>query len=278
MSLPEPYVIARASGASGIAGVFDAVGFRDDLVDDIEFVRALGIGESFVALCREAVVGASSCVSFGATGWVGGVAVLPDHTRRGLGTQLTRAALDALQRRGARSILLHATSDARILYSRLGFQATGELVELHRGPTAPRWTIPVTVRRGTPADLPSVLQLDQHATGEDRAALLEALWPERAVVVDGPRGLLGFGLRQSARGSGAVVALDSTVGEGLVVACAAATPVAERIALPSEQTGVRRLAEGHGYHEVLRTTRMLLGAPIVGRGDCLFGVFNLYWG
>jgi ribosomal protein S18 acetylase RimI-like enzyme len=138
-----------------VARIYDAVGFRPDLVDDLGFLRRLG-GEVFVARRAGSVVGVSSCIAFAGTGWIGGVAVAAEHGRRGLGTELTDTALRALKAAGVTTALLHATEMARPLYERMGFLPEGEFAELHGRP-APRPASPTTpgLRAGTGAARPA---------------------------------------------------------------------------------------------------------------------------
>jgi len=55
------------------------------------------------------------------------VYVEPGWRRRGVAEALMRALMDALEERGIRRVVLHASADGRRLYERLGFVATNEL-------------------------------------------------------------------------------------------------------------------------------------------------------
>ena len=70
------------------------------------------------------IVGTAAAAGFGATGWLGGIAVAPSARGRGLGGALTRAALEALGKRS--TILLLASPLGRPIYERLGFVPDGE--------------------------------------------------------------------------------------------------------------------------------------------------------
>jgi GNAT superfamily N-acetyltransferase len=201
--VPDYRVEQLKSGLGGVASVYRSVGFRPDLVDDLELVIRLG-GGVITANLDGQVVGSSSYLPFGRTGWIGGVAVRLEHTRRGLGERLTEAAWAELRVAGASTVLLHATPMARPLYARMGFAAAEEYVEL-RGSLPIGW--PPGVRPGTAADLDAVLDLDRVATGEDRGGLIRALWPRGGIVVDGPPGggMRGYRLQQSPDAVGAVV-------------------------------------------------------------------------
>ncbi len=55
------------------------------------------------------------------------VYVVPAWRRRGIAEALMRTLLDALNARGVRRIVLHASEQGRRLYERLGFAATNEM-------------------------------------------------------------------------------------------------------------------------------------------------------
>ena len=263
---------------AGVAAVYAAVGFRDDLVDDLRIVREMG-GDVFVAVLDGRVVGASSFLPFTTSGWIGGVAVLPGEARRGIGQELTQAAKAALGGVGVESALLHATAMARPLYQRMGFRADGELVEM-RGASEPVRDGNAAVaglRAGRPGDLADVLRMDRAVTGEDRRRLFEGRWPSGGSVVD-DGSVRGFSLRGSRGSAGVVIASDADTGQALVTASLATAEGQQRIGLPVEQSTLRRLLEQYGFREHLRVTRMRLGPAVQHRPDRLFSVFNLYWG
>lgn len=274
--MAEDVIGPAGTSLAGVAAVYRAVGFRSDLVDDLHLVRRLS-GEVFVAVVDGRVVGASSCLAFHGSGWIGGVAVLPELARRGIGERLTREAMAALDRRGTATILLHATQMARPLYERMGFRADEDYVEMRGGRPDDRAVELSGLRRGRAADLDQVLDLDLLATGENRSTLVRALWPGSGVVVDDGR-VRGFALRQSPTSLGAVIAADDAVGEGLVRASLATATGEQRAAFPASQLQAQRILERLGFERRSRVTRMHLGRPLVHHSEQQFSAFNLYWG
>ncbi len=260
---------------AGVAELYREAGFRRSLVDDVRFVRELG-GVVFTATHRGTVVGVSSCLPFGSTGWIGGVAVASAHSRRGLGTRLTADAMAALHDRGVEVVLLHATAMAAPLYERMGFRPDAQYTEL-TGPALPARAPVSSVRPGSVEDIGQVLALDAEATGEDRAVLLRALWPGQSWVFSTAGTIRGFALRQPGADTAAVIAIDEQAGvELLEVALSTATDV--RVPVPVEQEIVRSRLATLGYLEKLRTTRMWQGRPLLLRRERVFSAFNLYWG
>ncbi len=257
-------------------GVYAAAGFRPDLVDDLGLVTSLG-GAVFAARLHDRVVGLSSCLPFASTGWIGGVAVAPEHGRRGLGERLTALAVAAVRDRGAQTVLLHATAAARPLYTRMGFVAEVDFAELAGPALEPPAVRSTAIRPATMDDLDDVLALDSDATGEDRSALLRALWPTGARVYD-DHGVVGYHLPQIPTAVGAVVASDTAAGLTLLSAALAGRPGPTRVPIQTDHRQTRDLLARAGYTEHAHTTRMRLGPPVDAHPHRLVSAFNLYWG
>ena len=144
-------------------------------------------------------------------GSIGMVIVDNAWQRRGIGKQLFKGLLQALE---GRDVMLQATAQGRPLYESLGFAAIGHARQFHG-----HWQPPVeaapTVSPATdeltrllqPQDLPALLAYDQRERGLARPALLQALLAQMdadercAVSVDAQGRLCGYGiLRRFGRG------------------------------------------------------------------------------
>src|SRR3954452_22460783 len=79
----------------------------------------------FVAENDGGLAGTASVASFGATGWIGALGVQPSARQRGLCSALPESCIECLRERGATTLLLYATDQARPVYERLGFEAEG---------------------------------------------------------------------------------------------------------------------------------------------------------
>jgi GNAT superfamily N-acetyltransferase len=273
---------ARQEELSRLGALYVRAGFTARLAGVVGFARARLGGEVFVADLDGELVGVAAGAHFGASGWVGGVAVAPERRRAGLGGALTEAVVAQLRERQAATVQLLATELGRPVYERLGFVAEAEYLTL-AGPPAPRQAAPgggatpAGVRAGRPGDRAAVRALDRLATGEDRGRLLDTLWPAGGLVAGGdpPR---GFHLASPWRNGGATVAGDPEAGLALLEAVRRSDTGEVTVSLPAgNRAGLLALAAA-GFRERSGTTRMRLGPPLPWRPESLFGAHNLFWG
>jgi len=266
----EPEDLAR------LGPVYERSGFGARLAGVVGFAKARLEGEVVVAEAGGELAGVAAGAVFGATGWVGGVAVVPAHRRAGLGGALTGAVVEFLEAAGVATVLLHATALGRPVYERLGFVAEAAYLTL-AGPTHPRTSPGPPVRAGRAADLEAVLALDLAATGEDRRRLLTALWPAGGLVAGDGRPL-GYHLPSPWRPGGAVVAADPEAGLALLDAVRAAPGDDMAISLPAANPAAVAFLEAAGFSERYRTIRMHRGPRVPWDPAALFGAHNLFWG
>jgi GNAT superfamily N-acetyltransferase len=266
----EPEDLAR------LGPVYERSGFGARLAGVVGFAKARLEGEVVVAEAGGELVGVAAGAVFGATGWVGGVAVVPAHRRAGLGGDLTGAIVEFLEAAGVATVLLHATALGRPVYERLGFVAEAAYLTL-AGPTHSRTAPGPPVRSGRAADLEAVLALDLAATGEDRRRLLTALWPAGGLVAGDGRPL-GYHLPSPWRPGGAVVAADPGAGLALLDAVRAAPGDNMAISLPAANPAAVAFLETAGFSERYRTVRMHRGPRVPWDPAALFGAHNLFWG
>jgi predicted N-acetyltransferase YhbS len=255
---------------------YERAGFNRHLAEVARFARDTLGGEIFVAERDGKPVGASACAHFGASGWVGAVAVLPEQRHRGLGSALTSAALERLQRLGASTVTLYATDMGRPVYRRLGFVTEGQCVTI--GGQPPRGPLPAGVRLAGAGDLEAALAIDRAVTGEDRARLLTAFWPRAALVAGSDGRLHGYFLPSPWRPGGAIVAEDLEAGLALIAWTRQHTGGELYFFVPSGNAPALRALAAAGEREHSRSTRMRLGPPLGWQPLALFSTFNLFWG
>jgi GNAT superfamily N-acetyltransferase len=276
--VPERPAI-RPAGPEDLARlgpVYERSGFGARLAGVVSFAKARLEGEVVVAEAGGELAGVAAGAVFGATGWVGGVAVVPAHRRAGLGGALTGAIVEFLEASGVTTMLLHATALGRPVYERLGFVAETAYLTL-AGPTRPRTAREPPVRTGRAADLEAVLALDRAATGEDRRRLLAALWPAGGLVA-GDGEPLGYHLPSPWRPGGAIVAAAAGAGLALLDAVRAGPGDDLAISVPAANPAAVRFLEATGCSERYRTVRMHRGPRVPWDPAALFGAHNLFWG
>jgi GNAT superfamily N-acetyltransferase len=269
---------ARGHELALLGDLYERAGFNLRMAEVARFARdALG-GEIFVVERGGQPVGASACAHFGASGWVGAVAVLPEQRRGGLGGALTRAAIERLRQLGAGTVMLYATDMGRPVYERLGFVTEGECVTVGGEPPRRGPLSAAGVRLAAAGDLEAALAVDRAATGEDRARLLAALWPRAALVAESDGRVRGYFLSSPWRPSGAIVAEDLETGLALIAWARQYTGGELYLSVPSGNAPALRTLAASGEREHSRTTRMRLGPPLEWRPPALFSAFNLFWG
>lgn len=187
-----------------------------------DWEQAFRHGEGFVAVRDGQVVGTGLRWRWGPRhATVGLVVVASACQGRRIGHRLMTALLDGLEHC---DVLLHATSEGRGLYERLGFVRIGE-VRQHQGVALPSPLIALDpgwrLRPATESDLPALRALDAAARGMTRDKLIDELFrdAEATVVLDHDGTAQGFGmLRRFGRGHaiGPVVAPDTEGAKALI--------------------------------------------------------------
>jgi GNAT superfamily N-acetyltransferase len=220
---------------------------------------------AFVATAGDAIVGTGVASAHGNAGWVGMIFVAEERRGAGIGTAITQATIDDLERRGCRTQVLIASPLGRPIYERLGFAEIGRQVRFSSGRQVGDGSADPRIRRFEVGDLDAVLAIDRAATGEDRREVLRHLLEPATTWVtrDGTDRPTGYYLRPPWRG-GAVVAPDP--GDGLRLLelrrhLAGSSDHAGAGLFAVNGTGRRRLREA-GWHEEAGNVRMARGEPL----------------
>lgn len=196
---------------------------------------------------------------------VGMVVVSPTMQGRRIGQHLMHAIMAGLE---DRSVLLHATTEGRGLYERMGFRITGE-VRQHQGPAAPAQLLALPEgQRLRPLgrnDADTLVALDARSAGMPREAMLRQLLDEgEAVVLARGDEAIGFSiLRRFGRGHaiGPVVAPDLTGAQALIgYWCSRSAGKFLRIDVDAT-SGLPEWLEAQGLPRVGMATTMVRGTP-----------------
>jgi predicted N-acetyltransferase YhbS len=238
-----------------------------------DWEQAFRHGEGLVAERDGQVVGTGLRWRWGPRhATLGLVVVAPACQGRRIGHRLMTALLEGLEHH---TVLLHATSEGRGLYERLGFVRIGE-VRQHQGTAQP--TPPIALDAGwrlrpaTESDLLTLRALDTDARGMPRDALIDELFrdAEATVVLDRDGSACGFAmLRRFGRGHaiGPVVAADADGAKALIAHLSGRNAGRfTRIDIDFD-SGLAEWLETLGLLRVDAPTTMVRGAPLAARPD-----------
>jgi len=262
-----------------VARTLDEAGFGPHVARLLGYPRDSPDGEILVAASGRRLLGGACCASFGATGWIGALGVLPRARRRGIGEQLTRAAIAWLESRGAQTVLLYATDLGRPVYDRVGFARELPARAWRGTPPAARGAerLPPGVRRLRPSDRDAILALDHAATNEDRRPVLDMLPALLGLGLEREGELVAFTLQTPWGAGPAVVGADDAAGIAMLRALVL-EPQPVTITVPEDnRVGVRTLSDW-GFQPVNSALRMRHGPPVGHDPSRMFGLFNLFWG
>jgi GNAT superfamily N-acetyltransferase len=221
------------------------------------------------------ILGTGVGTANGRVGWVGAIFVALDQRRNGLGTTLSTAVVEELERRGCTTQVLIATDEGRPIYEKLGFSIQTRYVRMI-APETPPPPDDGAVRRYAPADLEAIVALDRAATGEDRASILRAFAdPETSRVAERRDGSVGGFVVRASWGGRALIANDPEIAVSLLDWRRRTTPDRQlQIAvLEQNAAGRARLIEA-GWTEGRGGPRLLRGAPLSWRPDWIYGQFT----
>ncbi len=103
----------------------------------IDYARSKLQYKGFVAEHNENIIGSASCQLLELypmvsnqyqKGYIWGVFVEPSHRRQGVATALMEQAMTYLKEIGCTTAVLHASEQGKLLYSRLGYVESNEMV------------------------------------------------------------------------------------------------------------------------------------------------------
>jgi len=270
---------ARPAEVRQVIDVLRGAGLGANVGRLLDFPLSSACGELIAAADGDDIVGGAAVAGFGETGWIGALGVAARARRRGAGTALTLACVEWLRARGARTVLLYATTAGRPVYQRAGFVADGE-ARAWRDVAPPRGRSAVNgVRALAPADLRAVRELDRAATGEDRGPVFDALGDAAPGLIAEHEGRVAGSALRSPWGLGpSVVASDPHSGLALLSTLRRAPGGPLTVSLPDANAAAVRALRAWGFAPINQATRMRLGRAPDFQPARVFGMFNLFWG
>lgn len=217
---------------------------------------------------------AVTCV-FGPVAWVAMVLVDPDLRGRGIGTALTKRALDFLDGVGVETVRLDATPLGRPIYEKLGFVPQFSLNRYDGLLTAGRESVP-GVESVSPECYPDLYRLDREVTATDRRKMLSRWFAEEPSAVRAVRAgewVAGF---LTARPRSIALQIGPCLGTPEAVEAllydAARRYAGQRVFLdvPVDHRPATALAERFGLAPARQLLRMCRGVPVRERLEALW--------
>ncbi|NHJ40007.1 MAG: GNAT family N-acetyltransferase [Asgard group archaeon] len=114
---------ANLNDLNNIFKIIDITGWGET-IQDIQRVLKNPYNKYITVVDRESgeMIGITLAVSYGTTGFIGHVVVLPEYRGMGIGKELMIEAINHLKFNGCKTIKLDAVDKARSLYERVGFR------------------------------------------------------------------------------------------------------------------------------------------------------------
>lgn len=143
---------------------------------DLELSHAQPGAVAFVARKQGRFAGFFAAHAFGSVGYLDMMIVAPEHRRAGIARPLYFTTVHALERKGARSLVVHTTNDSARMIRLLGFSAGESFTLLRREATgsADDPDDPDVVPLGA-RDLPDIVRLDASVFGVRRPEWIAGL-------------------------------------------------------------------------------------------------------
>ncbi|CAO96431.1 GNAT family N-acetyltransferase [Erwinia tasmaniensis] len=171
----------------------------------VDWQQMLMLGSGLVALENGAPVGTTLCWRWGHDYATLGLVIVDESCQgRGIGRLLLQATLGSL---GDRRVRLHATPAGRPLYEKLGFIASGHVLQHESSALGAVAAIPCSsrqqLRHATPEDAALLAALDHQALGQERTPLIDQLLSsaQRVLILEEDGRAGGFaGLRRFGHG------------------------------------------------------------------------------
>jgi GNAT superfamily N-acetyltransferase len=231
---------------------------------DWEIFRALGT----VHTARDGgrVVATAATLPYGNFAWISMVLVLPEYRRHGLGTQLLKRCVAALDSEG-RMPVLDATPAGRPIYQAMGFEDCWGYHRLARQGTPPAAAVPpeaaTLVRPIADTDWSALCAYDAAAFGADRSALLQRLrgrLPAAELIAERNGRIAGFMLGRNGRSAsqiGPLIAEDDDTAHLLLARALSAIEGPIYLDFADAKTEIRTWLMQGGFVAQRPLTRML---------------------
>lgn len=240
----------------------------------------------FVAKSNQKLVGHVFSISYGRMGWIGLLIVRSDHRGRGIGTLLTKTALDYLHKADVETVQLEAVQKVVPLYQRLGFVRQFDSLRYCKEQTrekSPAQNVRTHIRPIRRRDVERLVSFDSKYFGANRRKVLERLhgdYPHHCFMAGSGQEIVGYIMaRETAHGYwlGPWVCNSKcrSVAEKLLLSCVQTFDYGGelRVGMPAPNLAGTGLMESLGFELSSKSIRMRLGgSKHFGNVKAIYGI------
>ena len=208
-------------------------------------------------------MGIGTAIINGSTAWLAHIIVHKEYRSAGIGTAITKSLVELIRNHSCATMLLIATALGEPVYRKLGFTVEAQYLFLDHGklpvPAEEKCIIPFH-----PKYQSALLQFDQLISGEARENLLNPHLSGSKLFLDGDE-LKGIYL--PSLGEGFIAALDSHAGTEFMKH---KWRINKMFCVPVQNEHGIEFLKRHGFKEVRKASRMILGKKIPWNGSKIY--------
>jgi GNAT superfamily N-acetyltransferase len=208
------------------------------------------------------LVGIGTAIIHGHSAWLAHIIVSSEHRNAGIGTLITKSLIDECHKNSCRSLLLIATALGEPVYKKFGFDVDTTYLFFDHGTLPPQESPQIFSFQKEFED--ALFQLDRSVSGENRKKLLDEHLPSTYLFVENKL-LTGFYI--PTLGEGTIIAESSVAGLALMKLRAAST---NKFCIPVLNESAVNILNQHGFSEVRRASRMILGERLPWDGSKIY--------
>ena len=203
------------------------------------------------------VAGIGTAIIHGNTAWLAHIIVNKDFRNNGIGTTLTRSLIELIHKTPCRTLLLIATALGEPVYKKLGFEVDTQYVFFDDAGDLPAMNSTKEITPFQKCHEDALLQLDRSVSGEDRKKLLKDHFTNTQIFLENGT-LVGFYM--TTLGEGLIIANTPEAGVTLMKLRATSN---KKFCIPINNTQGIDLLRQHGFKELRKASRMMLGNKLV---------------
>jgi len=235
-----------------------------DIIPDISFYIRSSFCHPIKAQINGEIVGTGTSIVFDRTGWIAHIIVEREYRNKGIGSAVVNELLESLKQNSIASCSLIATELGKPVYLKAGFRVVGEYSFFQREKP---WRDSPVSKKIIPfqEDFRSqIYELDKKVSGEKREKLLTDFLTNSLLYIENDK-VLGYFIPDLKEG----LIFADTDEAGLELMKLKYSK-AEKAVLPSDNTAGLKFLKQHGFIEIKKASRMILGKDIDWKPEKIF--------